>query len=644
MKRVHNRWRYYTLFFTTALVFVSNGSFGQAQDSLFSPHTLKKLSLEELMNLEVTSVSKIPQKLTEVASAIQLITGEDIRRSTATNLPEALRLAPNLQVSQTNSHDWAIASRGFNGAPLSNFSLADKLLVMIDGRSVYTPLFGGVFWDAQQVFLEDLDRIEVVSGPGGTLWGDNAVNGVINVISKRADKTQGLYASAAMGSFLQEQAGIRFGGKAAKNIFYRLYGQFFKRNNTRTNDTLDAKDNWDIVHGGFRIDYLPSEKTTITLQGDLYKGRENSPSSTFINGQNILARWTHKFSDKSDLKLQAYFDRTFRNIASADFTDNLLTYDIDFQHRFTLGKRQQVLWGGSYRLVDDSAKVSPTVSFIPPHINLLLVTGFIQDQVSILNDRVQLTIGTKLSSNHYTGFEIQPSVRLAFIPNTQNTIWAAISRAVRVPSRFDVDILTASISTPDANFAAEKVIAYEIGYRVEPFRKIAISLATFYNRYMGLRSINYNPGGATPLIFANDQEAKTWGVELSGSYWMFDWWRLRAGYTYLGKKFRALRPAVVRGADAFQGFDPHNQAMLQSVVDLKKNIQLDVTARFVDSLTIWPLNPSVSQYFSLDFRIAWQYKRFEFSFVGRDILARRHIEFGGSRIPRNIYGKLIYRL
>ena len=627
-----------------SLLFLSNASFGQVQDSLLSARVLKKLSLEELMNVEVISVSKHPEKLKEAASAVQVITQEDIRRSTAGSLQEALRLAPNLQVARTNSHDWAITARGFNGAPLSNASLADKLLVMIDGRSVYNPLFGGVFWDAQNVLLEDIDRIEVVSGPGGTLWGDNAVNGVINILSKPADETQGLYASAGVGSFLKDQAGVRFGGKAGNRLFYRVYGQYFDMNSTRIHDTMDAKDHWNRTQGGFRMDYYASKKNTLTLQGDLYGSRENTPTSTIINGQNILGRWTHSFSDRSDLKLQLYFDRTFRDLAISGFTDEMKTYDIDLQHRFPLGERQQILWGGSYRLTDDRAKNSPALTFTPAHTNLALVTGFVQDQITIVDRRLQFTIGTKLSNNHYTGFEIMPSGRLAFTPTTHHTIWAAVSRAVRVPSRFDVDETLPSVTTPSRQFKTEKVMAYEIGYRVEPVKRIAISLAGFYNQYRDLRSVNANPNGPPPLIFANDQKAHTWGIEASANYWMFDWWRLRMGYTYLGKKFTALSPTVYPGADVFEGIDPHHQVMLQSIVDLPQHIQLDVTTRFVDSLTIWPLTPAVSQYFSLDLRLAWQYKRFEFAIMGKDLLAPRHIEFVLSQIPRSIYGKITCRI
>jgi iron complex outermembrane receptor protein len=268
----------------------------------------------------------------------------------------------------------------------------------------------------------------------------------------------------------------------------------------------------------------------------------------------------------------------------------------------------------------------------------------VQDQVSILKDRLQLTLGTKLSGNHYTGFEYQPSVRLALTPNTHHTIWAAVSRAVRVPSRFDVDESLPSVTTPNGKFTSEKVLSYELGYRLEPTRRIAISLAGFYNWYTDLRSINANPNGSNPpLIFSNDQKAHTWGIEASASYWMFDWWHLRMGYTYLGKKFTALSPAVLPGADIFEGVDPHHQAMLQSVVDLPEHIQFDVNARFVDSLTIWPLTPAVPQYFSLDLRVAWQYKQFEFSVVGKNLLAARHVEFVSSQIPRSIYGRIVFR-
>jgi len=642
--RVHNLIRVSTILLFLSLVLITTQGLGQVQDSLLSARALKKLSLEELMNIEVISVSRTPQKLTGVASAIQVITGEDIRRSTAASLPEAMRLATNLQVAQTNSHDWAITARGFNGAPLSNASLANKLLVMIDGRSVYTPLFGGVFWDAQHTLLEDISRIEVVSGPGATLWGDNAVNGVINVISKSADETQGLYASGALGTFLKDQVGVRFGGKEGSNIFYRVYGQFFENKSTRVNDTTDAKDYWNMVQGGFRMDYYLSEKNTITFQGDLYSGRENMPG-TIINGQNILGRWTHRFSESSDLKLQLYFDRTFRNLSGIGFSDELKTYDIDIQHAFLLGKGQQIVWGGNFRLAYDKATNSPALSFTPANTGLILGTGFLQDQITIVKNWLQLTVGTKLSSNHYTGFEYQPSGRLALTPNTHHTIWAAVSRAVRVPSRFDADELLPSVTTPNGKFKSEKVLAYELGYRLEPIKGIAISLAGFYNQYTDLRSLNTNPNGpAPPLVFSNDQKARTWGIEVSVNYWMFDWWRLRTGYTYLGKKFTPLSPTVVTGSNIFEGLDPHHRAMLQSILDFPKNIQLDVTGRFVDSLTIWPLSPLVSHYFSLDFRIAWQYKKFEFSIVGKDLLTPRHIEFGVSQIPRSVYGKIICRL
>ncbi|MDQ3015589.1 MAG: TonB-dependent receptor plug domain-containing protein, partial [Bacteroidota bacterium] len=305
---------------------------------------LKKLSMDELLNIVVTSVSKTPENIIEVASAIQVITGNDIKRSAATRLPEALRLAPNLQVAQSGSHDWGISARGFNGAPVASSSLADKLLVMIDGRTVYTPLFGGVYWDVQNVILEDIDRIEVVSGPGGTLWGSNAVNGVVNVITKSAKESQGLYLTGSVGTFIQDQAGIRYGGQIDSSLFYRVYGQRFDYGETQLADGNDAGDDWSITQGGFRIDFMPSAKNTFTLQGEGYGGKEDETFPTKINGQHLLSRWTHSFTATSALSVQAYFDRTKREISNNPFTDELTTADFDIQHQFSI-KVHQILYG-----------------------------------------------------------------------------------------------------------------------------------------------------------------------------------------------------------------------------------------------------------------------------------------------------------
>jgi iron complex outermembrane receptor protein len=608
---------------------------------------LKSLSVQELMDIQVTSVSKHPEQLSEAPAAIQIITGEDVRRSAATTLPEALRLAPNLQVAQVNAHDWAVTARGFNGAPLANNSLANKLLVMIDGRSVYTPLFGGVFWDVQSVLLEDLDRIEVVSGPGGTLWGANAVNGVINVVTKSAKDTQGLYVSGAGGSFLQDLGAARYGGHVGSNLFYRLYGQRFDHNSTDLESGPDARDDWDMTQGGFRADYDPSDADTLTLQGDFYSGCEGDPTSTILDGQNVLGRWKHAFSAASDLAVQLYFDRTWRNLPDPSFNEDLQTYDIEIQHRFPLGARQSILWGAGYRVMRDNVGNSPALSFMPATRNLQLGSAFVQDEVTLVPKRLSVTVGTKIEHNDYSGMEVQPSGRIAWTLTARQTIWGAISRAVRSPSRLDADVTTPAVIGDD-DFESEKVLAYELGYRVQPFDRVSLSVAAFYNEYDDVRSINANTIPPPNLRSGNGQKAETWGVEVSGQIQATDWWRLRGGYTYLDEDFHSKNALVVPGSDTFEAVDPHNQFLLQSIVDLPWHFQLDLVGRYVDALPSSPITPRVAAYGTFDARLAWHLEHYEISLVGRNLWDEDHVEFGAPasprEIPRSIYGKITVRL
>jgi iron complex outermembrane receptor protein len=632
--------KYLEVLFCLSLLIIP-GIISAQTDSAESFASLKELSLEELMNVTVTSVSKTPEKLSEVASAIQVINGEDIRRSGASRLPDALRLATNLQVAQVNSYDWAITARGFNGASTSAASLANKLLVMIDGRSVYTPLFGGVFWDVQNVLLEDVQQIEVVSGPGGTLWGANAVNGVINVISKSSRETQGLYATGGLGTFSRDQGAVRYGGHAGSKVFYRVYGQFADRTNTMRFDTIEYNDDYNMIQGGFRMDYYPSEKNTITLQGDLYGGKEGDyPLINTLNGQNVLGRWTHTFSETSDLSFQVYFDRTWRHLIPSGLIDHVKTYDADFQHRFKLGKRQTILWGGNFRYHADKVERGTLKAFYQPHEDLFLITGFVQDQISLVKDKLALTIGTKLLSNYYSGFEYQPTGRLAYTPNIHHTIWAAVSRAIRGPSRFDIEL------TPDSEFKSENLMAYELGYRVEPFQRLSLSFAGFYNRYTDVRNLNDPTVGAPLSVFGNDQRAKTWGIEFSSRYVITDWWRLRVGYTYLGKKFEATTAAVVIGSDAFEGMDPRHQFMLQSIVDITDMFDLDAVFRLVDSIpgSVLTKNINVPLYPSLDIRLAYTFKHWEFAVIGQDLLQKKHTEYQFNQIPRSVYAKITVRI
>jgi iron complex outermembrane receptor protein len=612
-------------------------TFAQEQKDPLSSHSLKKLSLEELMNIEVTSISMRPEKLTEVASAVQVITGEDIYRSGVTRLPEALRLASNLQMGQANSHDWAITARGFNGLPSAGGILANKLLVMIDGRSIYNPLFGGVYWDVQNTLLEDLDRIEVVSGPGGTLWGANAVNGVINIVTKSAKETQGLYVSGAAGSLLQDHFEVRYGFRLDSNIFCRIYGQRFDQRNTELPNGKSARDAWHMTQGGFRMDYYLSKANTLTLQGDFYGGVENKDSlkkRTVTDGQNVLTRFTHLFSDKSNLNVQLYFDRTWRKTPHSvnPFFYDLKTYDIDIQHRFAIGRRQSILWGAGYRLQQDQT----ARSFVPLSRDMPLYSAFIQDEITITPDLIKLTIGSKFLHNVFSGFEIQPSVRIGWTPNKRHTIWTAVSRAVRTPTRFDSDVTITPIK-----FDSEKVIAYELGYRVKPVDQLSLSFATFYNRYTDLRSLDSNSNPALPIVLANSQRAESWGFEFSGNFRATEWWRLRGGYTYFDKTINSTSPKVLPVSSAFEGVDSKHQFMFQSIMDLPRNLQLDLTSRYADVLpAVTPTIPGVPAYFTFDARLAWRFKLFEISVVGQNLFEDEHLETGASIIPRTIYTRI----
>ena len=614
-----------------------------AQDSL-SISKLKKMSVEDLMEIEVTSISMRPEKLTEVASAVQVITGEDIHRSGVTRLPEALRLASNLQIAQGNSHDWAITARGFNGLPQSGGVFANKLLVMTDGRSIYNPLLGGVYWDVQNIVLDNVDRIEVVSGPGGTLWGANAVNGVINIVTKSAKETQGLYVSAAAGSLLQDKVDVRYGMKLSDNLFARVYAQRIDQRSLELDSGLtakkrwhDAMDRWQMTQGGFRMDYADdTENNTVTVQGDFYTANINdSIPEIKADGQNILTRIFHRFSSESNLTLRAYYDRTWRhapNNITNPFSYELSTYDIDLQYRFPIGGRQSVLGGLSYRLMKDRTGQALT----PLSRKMPVYGGFIQDEIAIIPEIFKLTVGSKFLNNDFTGWEFQPSARLAWIANQHNTIWLAASRSVRTPTRFDSDFVLS-----DQKFKSERVYAYELGYRVRPIESLSLSFAGFFNEYRDLRSLDLIPKPA--VVFGNSQRAESWGFEFSGSYKPVYWWRLRGGYTFFDKKIWATSSNVFPVSAEFEGAEPKDQIMLQSIMDLTADFQLDIVGRYVDHVKAGSFTIEVPKYYTFDVRVAWQKKWIELSLVGQNLLESKHKESGLIQIPRSFYGKITCR-
>jgi iron complex outermembrane receptor protein len=621
----------------------SRVAFGQTQQPPSSPGALKKLSVEELLDLEVISVSKHPERLSETASAIQVITREDIRRSGATRLPEALRLASNLEVAQLDSRQWAISARGFNS------TTANKLLVLIDGRTIYTPLYSGVFWDVQDTLLEDIERIEVISGPGATLWGANAVNGVINIITKAAKDTQGLFLEGGGGSEMRGFGGFRYGGTLASNLHFRAYGKYFDRDSTLLPNGLDATDDWRMGQGGFRLDWDASQINLFTLQGDLYDGRIAQPGSNDIavSGGNVLGRWSHTISDNSDFKLQLYYDRTDRNIPGT-FGENLDTYDVDFQHRFLQGKRHDIVWGLGYRLIDDNVSNSTALAFLPPSVSRQWFSAFVQDEIALVKDRLHLTLGTKIEHNDYTGFEFQPSGRLAWKLSQKQTLWAAISRAVRTPSRIDRELFAPGsppfLLAGGPNFFSEQLLAYELGYRVQPHQRLSLSAAAFYNDYDDLRSLEINSRTVFPIMIANGLKGKSYGAELTADYRVTNWWRMRAGYTGLGIHLRSKPGSTDPLLGSSESHDPNHQFFLRPSLDLPGHFELDPSFRYVSRIA----NQTVPAYAELDVRLAWRPSpKLEFSIVGQNLLHDHHAEFGApaarQEIERSVYGKVLWR-
>jgi iron complex outermembrane recepter protein len=609
--------------------------------------TLKKLSIEELLDIEVTSVSKRPEKLSETASAIQVITQDDIRRSGATSLPEALRLASNLQVAQKNARDWGISARGFNT------ELANKLLVLIDGRSVYTPLFSGVFWGAQDYPLEDIDRIEVISGPGGTLWGANAVNGVINIITKNAAATQGLSVMAGAGNESQSDITARYGGSMSDSTHWRVYGRYADRDATVLNDGASADDGGYMHQGGFRLDTDLSTDSTLTVQGDLY-GTGTDVATGGVSkqsGGNLLGRWSAFQSAQAGLSVQFYYDHThlaqpkpFNGLMPAGvFTDNLDTYDLDFQHYFPIGARQIIVWGLGYRFTDDHVGDAPTLAFVPDSLDHHLASAFVQNKITLL-DTLFLTLGTKLEHNSYTGFEYEPSGRLQWNVATNQMLWGALSRAVRTPSRIDSDLreptglaapLPQSILNGSPDFVSETLLAYELGYRAQLNQHLNVSLSTFYNDYDHVRSTTPAPAGfpsfGFPLVFANNLEGHTYGAELSVVYQPLETWRLRGGYNLL-KESLHVKTGYVDFSNALnETADPEQQASLRSSWDMPNNVQLDVGLRWVDVLhnNNGPNPGTVPSYFEADMRLGWQpYPQLTLELSGQNLLHNHHPEYG----------------
>ena len=611
----------------------------QQPDSSLTADSLKKLSIEQLMSVEVTSVSKRPERLSQTASAIQVITQDDIRRSGAASLAEALRLASNLQVAQIDSRQWAISARGFNS------TTANKLLVLIDGRTVYTPLFSGVFWDVQELPLADIDRIEVISGPGATLWGANAVNGVINVITKDAKDTEGFLLSGGGGTEQRDFGTVRYGGALGATARARIYGRGFGRDGSVLPNGQDAAEDWHLWQGGFRMDWDQSSSNRVTLQGDLYDGRiaQASGGDVAVSGGNVMATWSHTISEGSSLAGHLYYDRTHRNIPGV-FGEDLDTYDVDLQHSARLSARHNVVWGLGYRLINDRVVNSALLAFLPGQVAREWFTGFVQDEIAVVPNRLHVALGTKIEHNDYTGFEIQPGGRVNWRLSPSGTVWAAVSRGLRTPSRIDRELFArvspTSVLAGGPGFHSEEELAYELGYRHQQ-GSLALSVAPFYSHYHGLRSVEQlHPPAADTLVIGNGQDGESYGAELTADYRVADRWRLRAGYTELRVHVWPNPGSTDMSGGASESHTPDRQFFLYSSVDLPADLRFDAGFRAIDDIS----NQQVSAYAELNAKVSWQPTvNLALSVVGQNLLHPRHVEFsapGPTRreIERGVYG------
>ncbi|MBS0300391.1 MAG: TonB-dependent receptor [Proteobacteria bacterium] len=642
------------------------------------------LSIEELMKVEVTSASRHSQKLSEVPSAIFVITQDDIRRSGATSIPEALRMAPGVEVARIGTDKWAVSIRGFNGR------FADKLQVMMDGRSVYNPLFAGVQWEQQDTLMEDIERIEVIRGPNAAVWGANAVNGVINIITKKAADTQGALFSGGGGSFEHGFAGARYGAKINEETPFRIYAKGFTRSHTKSLTGENINDQWHSARGGFRLDHHRGIDQ-FTVQGDIFynsygdrldKSALSAPiiqieaARAHDTGGNIRLRWDRTYSEKSAIMLQTYYDRVdYKALTGSVYRAE--SFDIDFQHRFPLFEKHDLTWGANYRLYHNKEFDTELVTFSPRAQTNHMISAFIRDAITLLPDRLRLNLGSRFDHNDFTGMEIQPNARLMWTPDAQNSIWLAVSRAVRIPSRAENDIqlntrtLSAipGFSAPppfpvlaqlvgSSNFNSEKLIAYEMGYRHQFSPQASVDIAGFYNDYSQLRQLavgfpsfqaSFPPHLILPIGLTNQASGQTYGVETSIEWRPSDKWRLQGNYSFLNMKIHSDSP--LKQIDPTTGsadkVSPHHQVSVRSNYDFSEKSQLNLWLRYVSSVDFY----GIPGYVTMDAKLVHRpVKNVELFVVGQNLFSQNHREFVAdflpslpTTIPRGVYAGAEWR-
>lgn len=671
------RWRRSAVALAAALTALGGSPLARSEEGL----EVTQMSLEDLMKIEVTTVSRKAQRLTDTAAAAFVLTGDDIQRSGATNLPEALRLVPGLEVARIGSSRWAVTARGFN----SRF--ANKLLVLIDGRSVYSPLFSGVFWEAEDVLLEDIERVEVIRGSGAALWGANAVNGIINIVTKPARRTQGNLATALVGDEERSQAAVRHGRMLDDDTALRLWAKGGERR-----EVLDLQDqrsgaNWTYARAGLRLDRDTANGGHLMVTGGVHDGASGEtllvPTLTApylgldyndqVNrGANLLGRYEWTLASGAPASLQAYVDHSLIDMVGL-LRERRTTLDLDFQSRLSLGEQHDLIWGGGYRYSADHIHTEGGIINIAPERSRLgLFNAFVHDEITLVPDAWKVIAGVKAEHNSYTGVELQPNLRVLWTPSAHQTVWGALSRAVRTPSRAErdatVDLQTTPPGTaqnpgplpilahvvPNHDLSSESVVSAELGYRAQLGSRLSLDLAAFSSRYRDLRSarsLGPTPDFTGPVPYirydsttSNSMAARSSGIELA-----LDWratadWRLQGSYSHLRlKASRNGDPANDGAAAAAEGNSPRQQLALRSSLDLAGNQQLDLRVKRVGERA----SVGIPAYTELDVRYAWRATRnLEFSVVGQNLLGT-HIESKSDplpslplQVPRGAYAKV----
>ncbi len=617
---------------------------------------LGELSIEQLMNESVTSVSKREQRLFDTAAAVTVLSNDDLHRSGATTTADALRLVPGVQVASIDSGTWAITARGFNS------QFANKLLVMQDGRTVYLPLFSGVLWDAQQVFIEDLERIEVIRGPGATIWGANAVNGVISLVSKSARDTRGGLIYAGAGTVQLAQGGARYGAQVGDSTYYRVYGNYQLVDDSRMAGGRPGDDSWDLGKVGFRVDHYADPASQLTWQGDAYTGNIADRIGS-QRGLNTLGRWTRHYSGRAGLEIQGYVDQFQRDDSLTEYRTDVA--DLSVQQTIGLGERHDVILGVGYRHTRSELRGanSPAVTILNDANGQSLFNAFLQDEIAAIHDRLTITLGTKVENNEFTGWEVQPSARAVFKPAERHALWTAVSRAVRTPSEsermpFISFVAGSPVSGPggelyvptfvsNTRLQSEDLLAFECGYRAQPLSRVTLDLALFYNDYNHL--VGHQPAGFVPgtpvglleIAPFNSLTAESFGGEASAQLALTDTWRVSLSYS--GLRLNA-HGNPTSDAEQLERNAPTHQIVLRSSSDFCTQAGGDVQGRYVDNVD------GVPAYFTADVRLWWRpVQGLEIAVVGQNLLDSQHPEqtsvigLPSREVPRGVYGRLTWR-